>query len=425
MKRILVLFIYLFSFSLIAYSQWEDHYYFDISVTPPWTSTFADAIFTTSDTGYYCYTVLAPSPSSPNEVFVNKTTNDCSSWATDYTNSNMGVSSYALKYFKPFIYYLWNYQGILSINRKQEGDAWQALPATAGYYRDFFAHDSSNYKVLYLDASNNVIQRYFENNIEIRTDTFLINKPNKIFYPIDTVGVLLSLSSPSTGYNTVILKYTSSSGYNLVYQDQNQKLSDVYFPSVNFGYVAGDSGLVLRSSDLGDTWSILNTGFDLKLNSVFFTNDSTGYVVGDSGLILRTSNYGLSWQQQTSPNNISLNKIFFVNDTVGFILSGQTLIKTTNGGITWINQLSSGENTLKIFPNPTKNESNIIIPPDFRLEKYLTLTIYDHSGRVNQKHHNAQNVIKTHVSFINEPKGLYYVILNSETKFCSGKIIVY
>ncbi len=424
MKRILVLLIFSFSLSLIGYSQWNNHYYFNISVTPPWTSSFADAVFTSSDTGFFCYTVYAPSPSSPNDIFLKKTTDDYASWTTDYTNSNIGISSYSVKYFKPFIYYLWNFQGILRINWKQEGSGWQSLPNTIGYYRDFFAHDSSNYKILYLDASNRVIQRYFENNIEVRTDTFLTYKPSKIYYPKDTVGILLSLSSPSTGYNTVILKYTPSSGYSVVYQDQNQKFSDLYFPSINFGYVVGDSGIVLNSNDLGDTWNILNTGFNLKLNSVFFVNDSTGYVVGDSGLILKTSNYGLSWQQQNSPINTTLNKVFFVNDSVGFILSGQTLLKTTNGGIVWINEIPFTPNTLSVFPNPVTRICNIKIPSNFLTEKYLTLYLYNSSGRLIQQHYIDKHSEKVSINLEKEAKGLYTIILSNGKKFYGNKIIV-
>lgn len=359
MKKFIAVNIIAICFPLFCFCQWNNHYFFNVFVNPPWTSSFNDVIFTSSDTGYYCYTVYAPSPSTPNDIFLKKTTNDCNTWSSEYQYSALGISSYVVKYFKPHIYYLWNNQGVLRIDWKLENSNWQSLPATSGYYRDFFVNDSSNYKILYIDYSNRIILRFFQNNIEVKTDTFLTNKPSRIFYPIDTVGILLSSSFPSTGFNTVILKYAPTSGYNLVYQNQNQKLSDLYYTTGLFGYVAGDSGIVLRSNDLGNNWTALNTGFVLKLNSIYFINDSIGYVVGDSGLILKTTNYGLSWQQQISPTNTTLNKVFFVNDSVGFILSGQTLLKTTNGGIGWINETPLKTNVLSVFPNPTTKLCNI------------------------------------------------------------------
>jgi hypothetical protein len=391
---------------------------------PPWTSYFNDAIFTSSDTGYYCYTVYAPSQSTPNDVFLKKTTDDCNSWNIDYQNSALGISSYAVKYFNPYIYYLWNDQGIYRINWKLENSNWQSLPFTFGYYRDFFANDSSNYKILYSDYSKRVIQRFFQNNVEIRTDTFPTNKPSKMFYPTDTVGILLSLSSPSTGYNTVILKYTPSTGYNTAFQNQNQKLSDVYFPSINVGYVACDSGIVLRSNDLGSNWTALNTGYLLKLNSVFFVNDSTGYVVGDSGLILSTTNYGLTWQQQSSPVNTPLNKVFFVNDSVGYILSGQTLLKTINGGLVWVNEIFSKTQFLSVFPNPTTKISTIKIPNDLVNKRHIQIYLYDSYGKCVRQY-QIENYPETYsINFESEARGLYTILIRNEDKIYYSKIVL-
>lgn len=407
----------------MAFCQWNNHYYFNVSVTPPWTSYFNDVIFTSSDTGYYCYTVYSPSPSTPNDIFLKKTTDDCTIWNTDYQNSALGISSYAVKYFNPVIYFLWNDQGIFRINWKLENSSWQSLPFTFGYYRDFFANDSSNYKILYLDYSNRVIQRFFQNNIEVRTDTFPVNKPSKIFYPTDTAGVLLSLSSPSTGYNTVILKYTSSTGYNSVYQNQNQKLSDVFFPSVNVGYVACDSGTVLRSNDLGSNWTILNTGYLLKLNSIFFVNDSTGYIVGDSGLILHTTNFGTNWQQQSSPINSALNKVFFVNDSIGFILSGQTLLKTTNGGVVWVNEMMYNKQFLAVFPNPTTSICTLKVPSNFIHKGYIKLSIYDIYGKCVRQHQLDNYSEYFCVDLGSQPKGIYTILIQNEESIYYSKVV--
>lgn len=420
MKKIIFLNIIAICFPVISFCQWSNHYFFNIAVIPPpiRTSEFSGAIFTSSDTGYYCYTVDAPSPSTAADLYLKETTDDCNTWDTAYAATDIGISSDAVKYFKPYIFFLWNWQGILKIDWKKENSSWQSLPVSPildGFYLDFFATDSSNYKVLWQNFSGNkCMLRYVQNDSVIRSDTFLTNLPTRMFFPLDTLGVFLnSTNFPSSNWNNqIITKYTPSEGYNIVYQNQNQKLNDLYFPSVNVGYVAGDSGIVLRSNDLGSSWTNLNTGYNSQLNSVFFINDSTGYVVGDSGLILQTTNYGLSWQQQSSPINSSLNKVFFVNDTVGFILSGQTLLKTTNGGAMWINKNPSTTNDISIYPNPSIQTFNIVSAEGFTQMPQVTNLL---GQKVDVKFKKLSNT-KLQLDMSNQPKGIYLIRIGNTVR---------
>jgi len=311
-------------FPLMSFSQWNYHHSFFIPTYDPWDyyhAVYNDAIFISSDTGYYCYTVENSSPSSHanNEFYLKKTTNDCVLWNTDFGVSFTGVHGIALKYFKPYTFFIFWYGGVWFLWKKGNS-SWDALstPYNCEGYYDFFAKDTANYCILYPE-NRKLLQSIYRND-EVRIDTFNTYKPRKIFFPRDTVEVLLSLAEQSTGYNTIILKFTPSTGYNVVYEDPSQQLSNLHFPSENVGYVVGNNGLVLRTNDLGSSWVTLNTGFSSKLNSVFFINDSTGYVAGNAGLILKTTNYGFSWQKQTTQTNLDIGKLFFVNDSVGFFL---------------------------------------------------------------------------------------------------------
>src|ERR1035438_9811671 len=66
-------------------------------------------------------------------------------------------------------------------------------------------------------------------------------------------------------------------------------LNSVYFINTNTGYVAGDSGTILKTINGGISWSKLSSGTMKHLASVYFTSDNTGVVVGDSGTLLKTS----------------------------------------------------------------------------------------------------------------------------------------
>jgi hypothetical protein len=418
MKRIIIMCFLSLCLPFVCFSQWNNHYYFDCTVSYPWTSEFNDAVFLNSDTGYYCYTELPPNPSLGNNIIIKKTTNDCNTWNIDFVDSDMNEYSEALKYFYPYTYYVLNYQGMLEIYKKQEGGNWQYLTGTYGWFGDFFANNSNNYKILYNNPYG-ILLKYFENNIETKTDTFHTNTPSKIFYPNDTIGILLSDSFPFNFNNTKILRYIPSSGYSLVYQNKNQKLKDLYFTSNMIGYIAGDSGIVLHSTDLGISWTVLNTGFTSKINSMYFVNDSVGYIVGDSGLIIKTSNSGFSWQQQLSPINTNLNKIFFVNDSVGFILSGQVLLKTLNGGVQWINETLTTDNSVfTIFPNPSSDHLTLTLSQNITK---ASIKIYNLLGEL--KYTSTMSFPETTIDIADLAKGVYIVEVATERNVMREKFV--
>lgn len=72
-----------------------------------------------------------------------------------------------------------------------------------------------------------------------------------------------------------------------------------------------------------------------------FTDSSNGWAAGDSGVIIHTSDGGNNWVKQITPVNYYINDIYFINKRLGwaianeFLLDGTTILKTTNGGINW------------------------------------------------------------------------------------------
>ena len=85
-----------------------------------------------------------------------------------------------------------------------------------------------------------------------------------------------------------------------------------------------------------------NTNVDL--NKIYFLNQDTGWVIGNSGKILKTTNGGIDWIAQQSNLNSVLRSVFFLNKDTGYITGGNytpltfsyvDIIKTTNGGNNW------------------------------------------------------------------------------------------
>jgi len=106
-------------------------------------------------------------------------------------------------------------------------------------------------------------------------------------------------------------------------------------------WVVGAQGLILHSTDRGDTWNIRESGTPaiVDLYSVSFSDDLHGWIVGDYGTpiyVLRTTDGGLNWQIQTTINNAWGRGVSFVDSLHGWICGPiDTVLKTTDGGTTW------------------------------------------------------------------------------------------
>ena len=81
------------------------------------------------------------------------------------------------------------------------------------------------------------------------------------------------------------------------------------------GFVVGDTGTILKSTDAGATWSPLTSGTSTTLHGIYFLDPNEGVAVGDSGTILRTTDGGVAWQSIASGVKIALDQ---------FHLTGQT-----------------------------------------------------------------------------------------------------
>jgi photosystem II stability/assembly factor-like uncharacterized protein len=144
--------------------------------------------------------------------------------------------------------------------------------------------------------------------------------------------LLTSLSSAQTGW------YNQVSG-------TNQGLFGIHFSDINNGVVVGTSGIILRTSNGGNTWVQQNSGTDAVLFDVSFVDLNNGYNTGLLGTILKTTDGGETWISQTSGVTTALFSIFFTDINNGTAVGHfGTILRTTNGGTTWVQQ-SGGTTT--------------------------------------------------------------------------------
>lgn len=134
----------------------------------------------------------------------------------------------------------------------------------------------------------------------------------------------------------------------------NTILTNIHFTDENTGYISGNSGVILKTSDGGLNWGYLTNCYNS--NRLFFANANTfwaasfqnstpGYYVSN---LKKTTNAGVSWVNQfdASDHWPLANSVFFLNDLTGWLSGGNGLRKTTNGGNNWISISSQSGNRL-------------------------------------------------------------------------------
>jgi photosystem II stability/assembly factor-like uncharacterized protein len=119
--------------------------------------------------------------------------------------------------------------------------------------------------------------------------------------------------------------------------------SIVFTDSLN-GWVAGDSGLLIHTSNGGEDWETQFANDSLNVINLFFLNDQIGWGSAWSNyydiygtFILTTSNGGLNWNSKyLSIGEVFVNSFYFLDTLNGFALgSPRVFHKTTNGGLNW------------------------------------------------------------------------------------------
>jgi photosystem II stability/assembly factor-like uncharacterized protein len=149
----------------------------------------------------------------------------------------------------------------------------------------------------------------------------------------------------------------------------NAALMSIFFDTINRKtWVVGDSGVILSSPDSGLTWerkTILqnNKPLSAKLYAVRFTSNNTGWIVGgdgiNDGVILKTTNQGDSWQFQNGNVKKKLFACYFLNPLVGWVgCDSGIILKTTNGGSNWDKVITADTTSRSIYSIYFKDSNN-------------------------------------------------------------------
>ena len=146
----------------------------------------------------------------------------------------------------------------------------------------------------------------------------------------------------------------------------------IFFSDVNNGWIVGDAGKVLKTTDGGANWNyVTNSGINPleRSKAVFFIDANIGWIstkdVAGNAVIQHTTDGGSSWVQQSVPVNDQYGNrvysIFFVDAQNGWLTTSGTQIcrytGTTNvdDDINSVNEFKLEQN----YPNPFNPSTSI------------------------------------------------------------------
>lgn len=146
-----------------------------------------------------------------------------------------------------------------------------------------------------------------------------------------------SLSSPTSGLvvgaNGAIYRYASG---NLTAESSGitDNLNAV-IDNGSWAIAVGDNASIVKNSGAG--WNVQNTGTTADLLDVAFVNSQIGYVCGKGGTVLKTSNGGLTWSNSMPPGvEVNFTSIEVKGTDTAWV-AGQRgiLYQTLDAGNTW------------------------------------------------------------------------------------------
>ncbi|MBU2492133.1 MAG: T9SS type A sorting domain-containing protein [Bacteroidetes bacterium] len=163
-----------------------------------------------------------------------------------------------------------------------------------------------------------------------------------------------SLNGWAVGGEHIISTVDGGENWSVLHEDLSSSLRCVYFFNPDTGWVFG-KGIIMKTLDRGKSWSknIIYDGDEKPIiREVQFLDAQIGYIVGSSfygNTIYKTMDGGSRWYQLNNikPRIYGLTDLSFINADTGWVVSNfGEIIKTEDGGESWLYQEAEGVNVL-------------------------------------------------------------------------------
>lgn len=204
------------------------------------------------------------------------------------------------------------------------------------------------------DFSKNISEGT-DSTVTYKSNPSYVSKSNWIPLPKPTQSNLSSIffvddvNGFACGSEGLVIKTTDGGqSWRKIPQKDSMNFNDIKFINSLNGFIAGENGNLLRTIDGGETWFNINLESADTFFKIFFVNSYTGFVVGTNGKILKTNDGGNSWRQVNSNSQSLIFSMFFPTESIGYAVGWNgTILKTTDIGNTWKQLETFTENYLR------------------------------------------------------------------------------
>lgn len=108
------------------------------------------------------------------------------------------------------------------------------------------------------------------------------------------------------------------------------------FKTATDGIAAGDNGVIMKTTDGGLTWNLIESNTTVNLNKTSVIDGDNMVAAGDFGTIIKSTNSGENWYSVVSNTTQKLRSIFINPDGIGFAAGNNgCILKTVDHGETW------------------------------------------------------------------------------------------
>lgn len=234
------------------------------------------------------------------------------------------------------------------------GTSWTILDSI--YIGDF-------YGVQFLNENTGFICSFNSAHALLKTtngglNLFKVDLPNPTPHGLESIHALnenfIYGCGRSDGYANFIKSTDGGNNWQTKVMSQYANTpDDIHFINENTGIISGGIGsqpeyrgsIILHTSDGGNNWSVKYLGGRNRETGkrICFVNNTTGFVsleriIYPERYLIKTTDGGLTWIQIPLPNGMITQGIGFINSSTGWIGGDlENTIGTTDGGITWFN----------------------------------------------------------------------------------------
>lgn len=140
----------------------------------------------------------------------------------------------------------------------------------------------------------------------------------------------------------------SDTYWNKIKSPVYNNFQNCFFINPGTGWITGDSGIILKTTNSGNSFHVINTGITNTIESVYFTSPYDGWATAIQSeldsvnypgtIILKTNDGGFNWINYRYPDtNVFFPVIYFTDSNNGYMGGfGSTIVYTTNSGLSWL-----------------------------------------------------------------------------------------